>query len=319
MIRLFNGNRAGTLLLIPFFIAGYFLLNIYTQHFPIQAQINLGLWGKADVLLPLAGQIAAACLVFVNALLINYMFNVNEFFDRNTYISALTYVVLLSFFHSFYFLDGLLLAHFFLMLMFRQIFLLNQNSDGKRAIFNAFFWAGLAASFHPPLIICFPFFIIIIRIVRPFVMKELLLAMMGYSIPLLYGFAFLWVSGHEIHLKLLAQVTNYSSKQIDFLITSVLFTLLFILGVISNRLKNQKSGIRLKKLTTILFWWLLVALALGIYDFISYQQIERFSFVVVVFTIYLNFALNNKTFQLIASAMFYLTFTYSIVKFFVTF
>ncbi|MES2798472.1 MAG: hypothetical protein V4638_00520 [Bacteroidota bacterium] len=318
MIRIFNGNRAGVLLLIPFFIAFYIILNNYTQHFPVEASINLGFWGRADVLFPLLGQIASGAIVFVNALLINYIFNNNEFFDRNTYITSLTYVILMSFFHSFYFLDGMLLSHFFLLLVFQQIFYLNQNSDGKRNVFNAFFWAGLAATFHPPLLICLPILIVIMRIIRPFIFKEFLLLVVGYSIPLAYAFAFLWISEHKIHLKLFEQTTNYSAQQINFLITSVLFTLLFILGLISNRLKNKTSTIRLKKLTSILFWWLIAGIGLGLFDFLNYAQIERFSFVIFVLTIYLNFALNNKTFQFIANAMFYLTFAYSIVKFFIS-
>ena len=316
VVRLFIGNRAGVLLLLPLIIGVYFMLNYQTGYYHQEATSNLGFWGEAVVIYPVFSSIAASIFIFLNALTINWIYNSNDFLERNSYMSSLLYVLLMSFYHSFYSLDGLLLAHTFLILMMSRFFELNQHIDGRKQIFNGMFFAGVAASFHPPLIALFPFLCIMVWVVRPFVLKELFVALMGFFIPLLYAIVYLWYSDHQIVLKLLDQVTNYTNKQTDFLVTAVLFTLLFILSIVSIRARMQKSTIRLKKLTSILWWFLIVALGLGIVDFVFFRQIERFSFVMIPLSVFLTFSFNNKTYAFIATLLFYLTLSYSVAKFF---
>jgi hypothetical protein len=213
-------------------------------------------------------------------------------------------------------LDGLLITHSCLIFTMAQLFRLNQHESGKKPVFNAMFFAGIGATFHPPMIALFPFFLIMVWVLRPFVFREFILAIIGFGVPQLYAVVFLWYSGHSINLKLLEQITDYTNKQTDFLVTAVLFTLLFILSVFSIRARMQKSSIRLKKLTTILWWYLFIALTLGCVDFIFFRQIERFSFMMIPLSVFLTFSFTNKTFSVIATILFYLTMSYSLSKFF---
>jgi hypothetical protein len=316
MVRLFLGNRAGVLLLLPFLIGGYFALNNLTGYYLQEKTINLGLWGESIVLYPLISAIAASLIVFVNAVAINWIYNTNEFLERNSYLSSLLYIVLMSFYHSFYSVDGLLLAHTFLILTMAQFFKLSQQKDGRKHIFNGMLFAGVAATFHPPLIALFPFLCIMFWVLRPFIFREFILGAIAFGIPLVYSMVYLWYSGHEIDLKLLDQLTDYRNKQTDFLVTALLFTLLSILSVFSIRSRMQKSSIRLKKLTSIIWWYLFIALVLGVADFIMFRQIERFSFMMIALSVFLTFSFTNKTFSIIATTLFYLTLGYSFTKFF---
>lgn len=316
MVRLFLGNRAGVLLLLPFIIGGYFALNNLTGYYLQEKTINLGLWGESIIVYPLFSAIAASLIVFINAVVINWIYNSNEFLERNSYLSSLLYVVLMSFYHSFYSVDGLLLAHTFLILTMAQFFNLSQHEDGRKNIFNGMFFAGVAATFHPPLIALFPFLCIMFWVLRPFIFREFFLGVIGFVVPLLYSMVYLWYSDHEIEMQLLEQVTNYKNKQTDFLVTALLFTLLSILSVFSIRSRMQKSSIRLKKLTSIIWWYLFIALVMGIADFIMFRQIERFSFMMIALSVFLTFSFINKTFSIIATTLFYLTLGYSFAKFF---
>jgi hypothetical protein len=316
MVRLFSGNRAGVLLLLPLLAGIFFALNFYTGYYQQEKTSNLGSWGEAIVIYPVISSVGGAILVVINALIINRIYNTNEFLERNTYLSSMLYVVLMSFYHSFYNLDGLLLTHTFLILTMAQFFELNQHDDGRRNVFNGMFFAGLAATFHPPLTVLFPLLCIMFWVIRPFVLREFMLAVLGFGIPLLYAMVYLWYSGHTVDLKLLDQLTDYTNKQTDFLVTAVLFTLLFILSVFSIRSRMQKSSIRLKKLTTILWWFILMALIMGCVDFFFFRQIERFSFVMIPLSVFLTFSFNNKTFGIFATLLFYAAFAYSISKFF---
>lgn len=316
VVKLFLGNRAGVLLFIPLIIAGYLFFNNLTGYYAQEFTSNLGLWGEAVILYPMMSVISGSVLILFNSYTINWIYNTNEFLERNSYMSSLLYVVLMSFYHSFYSLDGLLISHSCILLMLHQLFKLRQNEDGRRHVFNAAFFAGIAASFHPPMVALVPFFMIMVWTIRPFVFRETILALIGFSVPLLYAGVYLWYSGHEIELKILEQTTNYTNKQTDFLVTAVLFTLLFLLSLFTIRERMLKSSNRLKKLVRILWFLVVVGILFGIIDFYFFSQIERFSFLMLPLSFFLTFSFSHKTFGMMASFLFYLTFTYSLIKFF---
>jgi hypothetical protein len=97
---------------------------------------------------------------------------------------------------------------------------------------------------------------------------------------------------------------------------AVLFTLLFVLSLFSIRGKMQKSSIRLKKLVNILWWLVGVSVLFGLGDYLFFGQIERFSFLMIPLAFFLTFSFVNKTFMIPATVLFYITFIYSLVNFF---
>ena len=209
MLNIFNSNRAGVLLLLPFLIAGFVLINLQFNYYVVEETVNLGLWGQLPFSDAWTPKIAAGVAVLFNALAINWIYNTNEFLERNSYLSSLLYVVLLSFFHSFYHLDGMLLAHTCILLTIYNLYELRQNEDGRSTVFNATFFAGLGATFHPPLVAIIPFLLFMIWTIRPFIFRETLLAILGFITPLIYGITFTWYSGHKIDLQILEQATNF--------------------------------------------------------------------------------------------------------------
>ena len=317
VIRLFSGNRAGVLLLLPVFMAVYLFMNSSTGYYIQDTTINFGLWGESVILNPLISTSLAVVVVFFNSFAINWIFNTNEFLERNNYMPSLLYMTLMSFYHSFYSIDGLLLSHTCLIGMLYFFFKLRQNEDSRANVFNGAFFAGLAATFHPPLIGFLPIIFVMVWGVRPFVAREFILIILGFGIPLLYAGVFIFFSDHTIQLRLLEQATNYYKKQVDFLITSILFTLLFILSVIAIRGRMLKSSTRLRKMVNMLWWLVGAGVILGIIDYIFFEQIERFSILMIPLSFFLTFSFSNKTVGLTATTLFYLTFAYSFVNFFI--
>jgi hypothetical protein len=316
MVKLFLGNRTGVLLLLPFFMLGYFLLDQFTSYYPHNAETNIGMWGVSISLSSSFLEVSGAILVVLNALGINMIYNANEFFERNSYMPSLLYVVMMSFYHAAYSIDGLLVAHSFVIAMIYQLFLLRQNEDGRKHVFNGAFLAGCATTFHPPLILLSPLIIIMVRRIRPFVFREALMVVVGMGIPLIYAGVFLWMSGSKIDLKMIDKAADYTSKQTDFLITAVLFTLLFLLSLVSIRSHMKTSSIRLKKLASMLWWLVLLGAIFGVADFFMFGQIERFSFLMIPLSFFLPFSFTSKTFGGLAAFLFYITFGYSCLKFF---
>lgn len=317
MIKLFLGNRSVVLFLLPFIIAIYIALNFTSNYYHFSSISNFGFWGNRDLSISIVtGQLIASFIILMNAVGINAIFNWNEFLGRNSFMPSLLYVILMSFYHSFYKVDGLLLTHSCLILMLFQMFKLRQNEEGRRLVFNAAFWVGLATSFHPPIIGLVPFLFIMTWTIRPFVVREIILILIGFTIPLIYAGLFLLFTKTKIDLQLLNVVENYSRHQFDFLVSTGIFIFSFLLSIISIQSNIKKSSIRLKKLVQILWWLILVGIILGLLDFFKYNQIERFSLLMIPLSFLLTYSFTHKTWFHVANGLFYSTFIYSLVKFF---
>ena len=255
MVKLFLSNRSIVQFLLPLVVLVYIILNYFTNYYSYSEVANFGFWGNNIQLNPSASQIIASLFIIGNAIGVNAVFNWNQFLERNSFMSSLLYVVLLSFYHSFYQLDGLLISHTFLIICLYQLYFLRQNEDGRKSVFNAAFFGGLAATFHPPLIVLCPFLFFMIWNIRPFVFREILLCIIGFSVPLFYAGFYLIYTGTSIDLKLLKTSTNYDRQQFDFLVTSGIFLFSLLLSLVSIQAHIQKSSIRLKKMTRILWWF----------------------------------------------------------------
>jgi hypothetical protein len=317
MIRLFLGNRSAVLFLLPFVILIYVIVNYFTNYYQYTSYSNFGFWGKVDlsssfVLI----QIISSTFILLNAVGINAIFNWNEFLGRNSFIPALIYVILMSYYHSFYKIDGLLISHSALIITLYLLFKLRQNEDGRKLVFNAGFFTGLAATFHPPIIGFLPFLYFMIWTIRPFLIREIILAFCGFITPLLYAGFYLMYSKTSIDLQLLKVPSNYDRRKFDFLVSTGIFTLSFLLSIISIQTSAQKSSIRLKKMVQILWWIIVTGIVLGILDYVLFKQIERFSLLMIPLSFLLTFSFTHKTWFHIANGLFYITLIYSIVKFF---
>jgi hypothetical protein len=277
--------------------------------------MNLGFWSSAFSGPVWLNMLLGGLLILINSIGLNWIFNSHEFLDRNSYIVSLLYVVTMSFYHSFYSVDGLLIAQTFVICMLSQFFQLKQNTDGRQHVFNGFFFAGIAATFHPYLIFSFPVLIAMILIIRPFNFREFFLAIAGFLIPLIYALVFQLYFDNQLNFQILKNSTNFQ-LQTDFLITLIFFGILLLLGTFSLRTRMQNSSIRLKKQIQIIWLLVFISLSFGIIDFIYFFQIERFNMLLIPLSILLSYSFLHKSYGIISSIVFYITIIYSVVKFF---
>ncbi len=315
MVKLFLSNRSIVQFMLPIVVVVYVLFNNYSNYFIHSDLLSFGFWGNFEIN-PIVSQLLASLVVIINAIGLNAVFNWNQFLERNSFMPSLLYVVLMSFYHSFYDIDGLLIAHTFLILSIYQVYFLRQNEDGRRASFNASFFGGLAATFHPPLIGYLPFYFIMIWTIRPFILREILLSISGFLVPLLYASFYLYYSGNSLDMSIFKQSTNFQRQQFDFLVTLVIFLLSLILSFLSIQAHIRKSSIRLKKLTRVLWFMVIAGLLIGLIDFIAHNQIQRFSLIMIPLSFFLTFSYFHKTLSSLAIGLFYITLSYSVIKFF---
>jgi hypothetical protein len=318
MLRLFLGNQFVALLFLPLVVGLYFGLNQFTEYFELFPEIDFGCWGTYVFHQYNWANYISFPIVIANAIGANYIFNSNEFYDKNTYVIALFYVVYLSFFQCFYQANGVLLAHSAIICGLLQVFRLEYNKDGRRAVFNSGFLFGLAATFHPPYCVLLPILCWMILRIRPFVLREFLLTFVGFIIPLLYGFYFLYGIMHKkLKFETLSEGNHLAKKELFVGISLGIFAVigLFSLIILSN--KSGKSSIRFKKMMSVLKLLFFVVILLGITEFFAFKGYEWVSLIVIPIVFFYPFSFFNKSSHFLGSLIFYLSFFFSIAKFFI--
>lgn len=318
ILKPFLSNQTLALILLLPVLAGFCLLNFFFPYHEIFAQVNLGLWGKSYWLSTPWVSVISATIVGLNALQLNALFNQHEFLERNNYGPSLFYVLLMSFSHSFYQPDGLLMAHVCWLQALRLLFQVRSGEDNRRQITNAAFFVGLAATFHPPSAGLLLLFWFSVWALKPFHFREWVLSMIGFAVPVANALVYWWFSGHRIDSNILRYDIIVEHKAVVYYSTSGLVLVLFLLSLIGIRIRLQKSSIRYKKLNRALMWVLLGGLLLGAADVVFYQQLEWFNFVFIALSFFFTFAFIHKFWQGIATFFFYATFLLAVVKFFLS-
>lgn len=316
MIRMFLENRVLVLLFLPFIIGIYYLLNFQTGYYVQSPAHDFGLWSNFFSGDSWLYSFFSFLIIALNAISLNWVFNKNEFLERNSYIVSLLYVVTMSFYHSFYILDGLLIAHLFFILMFVQFLQIKQNSDARIYVFNGCFLAGLSATFHPPIIFGLPLFIVMPIIIRPFNFREFFIGIVGFVLPLIYGFINLWYQKNSLAFSFFTY-SEQPKLHADFVITFIVISILFSLSIFSLRSRLQKSSLRLKYQVRLLWVFIFITIILGGLNFYYFLEIEHFSLLMIPISLILSYSFLDKNYGIIATIFFYLTIIYSVIKFFV--
>ena len=318
MIKIFVGNRSGVLLFLPVLVVIYAAFNFMMNYYVSSPVSGFGFYGELLPEKSLLSQILAPLLILLNAILLNAIFNRNGFMEKNNYLPALLYVVGKSYFHSYYFISGFGLAETFMIFAFMQVFRLDQNSDGKKAVFNAAFFAGLAASFYPILLLFFPFLFVIVWVLRPFVFRESTLLAIGFIIPLFYAGCYSTLFGVPIRGD---SFTGFPTEW-KFPDLYVIAGGLLLLGMAAVSLISQKLGqssIRLKKLFRVLLWMILFYTLLSVFELLLLRKLDVPSLSIGWLAFLLTYGFGVKQVRQFPGFVFYLLLIFSVGKFFISF
>jgi len=317
MLRSFLGNQILVLLFIPILIGAYFVTNFFMQATEILPSVDLGAWGRFSIYQIQFLPIASGLLILINAIALNFLFNSNEFYEKNTYVIAMFYVLFLSFFSSFYQLSGSLFAHTFVILAFFQLFYLQNNSDGRKRTFNAGLFAGLAVTFQPALVVLFPFLWVMVTRIRPFVFREMILLTLGFILPLSYALVYITYFNQHFDFQWIESSMNAINHKVNFFSVLALFSLATSISLIVLSYKTSKSSIRFKKLHAILKLFLSASIILTLVDYLFFNSIEIMNFSVIIISFIFPYLFFYKSSVLVGKLIFYGTFIFSLVRFFI--
>lgn len=315
MNRLLTENRMLAAFLLLAFTAVYLLLNNTFPQVQPTPELNLGLFGSYTTSVFIK-QIAGVVIVLLNGIGINFIFNHYNFHEKSTFLPALIYAVWMSFFDELYNPSSFILSHTLFILVLFQLFRLNQNEDGRKIVFNAGFFAGLAVCFHLPLIIFLPFLFVMVWSIRPFLLRESLLILTGFCVPLIYAGATMFIFSIPFQQNWELN-THYLWIEELKLLVYFLFTLIFIvLSAFGIRSKLQKTSIRFRKYARILWMLLFGGMCIGFIDVLLSRQVEYFSLIFIPISFFSFFAFIRKPLATITTILFLILVIASFLKFF---
>lgn len=319
MLKAFHSNRPIVLLLLPFIVVAIFIINYFTNYHQAGQEMGFGMWGKIqDSKFNLYFSIGAMFLVSLGAILINQVYNKNTFSEKSNFLPGILYVVFLSYFHSFYYLDGLALCQFILILFFSQVIRLDQKEDGRKIVFNTAFFFGLACTFFPVLLLGTPVLFFMIWVNRPFIFRESMIAVTGLATPLIYAVVYSYVFEVNIGLDDLNS-SSIEVKAIDTWVIIFSFFLFFIFSLKRLLNKFQISSIKLKKIFRLLLLLTILLFVLFLIDALTYQKVQVLSLMITSLVLVFPYAFDEKKTVLAPTILFYLVFVFAVSKFFISF
>jgi hypothetical protein len=210
----------------------------------------------------LIASVLALFLLYVQALMVNYMINEYRLTARQTFLPAMAYMLITSLLPGWSFMSAVLLSNTFVILMFIILFSLYNVSAGNGKIFNIGLLAGLASYIFFPSVFFSLSVMLGLLILRPFRLNELFLLLMGALTPYYFYAVYLFLTD-RLAVQTFMQALYLQLPQMRHSLWIVAGTILlcipFLLGGYYVQLQLRKMLIQARKNWSILLVYLLLA------------------------------------------------------------
>jgi len=212
---------------------------------------------------PGANIFLAAVLVFIQALLLNYLVNRDNLLSKPSFLPALMYVTVSGLFPPFLVLSSPLICNFLVIWM---LFKLLSFYKGDEAVSNAYdvgMIVALGTLFYLPFIYLFLLIWISLIIFRPFNWREWVSGIIGYAtifffLAVIYYMKDQMNQFYSIWLPLGTKFPN--SIHIDYYNYLLLIPVILISGLCFITLRENffKSYVQVRKSFQLLFWFFII-------------------------------------------------------------
>lgn len=294
----------GNLILEYFYPTLIVAEKFHTNLWLIEPQVEFNWWLGA----------LAVVLLTLNGMLVNSIFNRNEFYDKNTYLPSVIYVIVACLFPFSVLFNGEALAHTFIILMIAQLFRLKQNEDGRAASFFSAFFLGGAATLNPIYILMMPFLWMSIARIRPIIGREYALTLFGLSIPMLY----LFYVNQAFYTGLFIFDAKLTYNQFNGFLLWIPYLIVSILLVLSYRnilARLPTSTIRYKRLLSVVVFVFLYALIISVATSYLFNTSYYLAVGAIVLALILPYAYLETRAKSFVALLFYVLVAVNVLKF----
>ncbi len=138
--------------------------------------------------------VISTLLVFFQALYFNHLVNYYRILAKSSYLPAFSFILVSSLFVEFTLLSSALIANTFLLLALAKIFAWYKKERVTAPVFDTAFLIAIASLFFFPYVVFFLFVLTALMVLRPFSIREYLIAVIGLLLPYYFiGVYFFWV------------------------------------------------------------------------------------------------------------------------------
>lgn len=311
IIKIFKSNNPAAAFLVPlvtaiFWFTGYLFsdLTITPPDFGFYFYKTINEYFAFHRLFEV---IIGIILVSTQAILLNRIFNQNDFYERNIFLPSLLYIVLMSSAPNSFFVSPLLVGNTFLIIGFSYIYQLRRQMDAKNTIFKTALYMGIASCFYPPYALYIITVFVALMIIRPFVLREYIISIIGFCIPWCYLLSFTFINKGGIYLEFFNELQFNNSVSLKYFESNVYIKVLLVsfLGIILLHgfftwLQSlQLSSLRFKRLNQLNISFFILGFLLSVLEIFIIDINFNILVLALPLTLILPFGLTeakNKTF-----------------------
>ena len=203
-------------------------------------------------------------VVIAQALRLNHLFGENRMYSKPNYLAAMVYIMLTGIFKEWSALTPALLDNLLVIWLYAKTVKLYNSSDPKTLLFNTGFIIGISILCYHPSALLILVALFALMVVRPFVITELLVLLMGVLSPVYFIASWLYLtdSFHTINQYIPMWQLNLPDTQVTgwFFVTVSLILLILLTGLIYWQSESRRLLIHVRKNWGVLMVMLLVML-----------------------------------------------------------
>jgi hypothetical protein len=205
-------------------------------------------------------------LVIIQAVRLNYLFSDNRMFSKVNYLTAMVYILLTGLFPAWSNLTPSLISNILVMWFFSNTIRLYNSPNPKTLIFNIGLIIGVSILLYHPLTILILVAIFALLVVRPFIIAEWIVLIMGIISPYYFLFSFLYLTDRFYKLSHYIPEWQFNFPRVQptvlFFITIGAVIIILLIGVLYWQRENRRLIIQVRKNWVVLQVLLLVMLPL---------------------------------------------------------
>lgn len=201
-------------------------------------------------------------LLYVQALMVNYLINEYRLTTRQTFLPAMAYMLITSLLPEWSYMSAVLLSNTFIILMFIILFRLYNANGGNGKIYNIGLLAGLASYIFFPSVFFSVSIILGLMILRPFRINEIFLLILGALTPYYFDAAYLFLNDQltkQHFMQVLYLHLPPLQRSLWIVAAIVILCIPFLMGGYYVQQQLRKMLIQARKNWSILLVYLLLA------------------------------------------------------------
>lgn len=268
IIRFFKSSQPAPIIILPLLALAMWIPAFIKPH-EIDFSAAMPLYeemGRRLIDFPRLAAFIALLFVIAEAFLLNHLINTHEVLGRQNYLPALMYIILMGCCYPLLKLHPLLISNLFILISLDKLFSTYRKNTAFSQVFDSGFFLSVASLFYLPSALYFLVIWIALIALRPFIWREWIIALVGFTIPLFFAsvYYFLTDSLNLFGYKISANSTfnlflPYNLDKGYYFLTTVIGIIAF-LSLLKMLTGLEVNKIKTKRIILVCIFFMFIAI-----------------------------------------------------------